>query len=126
MLAMRDKFAPIRRSDGYALTEERLNWHLENWRIWVSSSWDAELAYTVSHGTSYSVDFDDLCAEMDRRAAMTTKACIDDLSPCESCAIFNKLCAAVFRLRAQCKEIDGAWYRARWKLAQELYKRGLV
>jgi hypothetical protein len=124
-LQKKDKFAPIKRSDGrYALSDERLDWHLDNFAIWESSSWDAELAYTLTPGFSMSVDFDQMCAEMDRRCAFATKAAIESLTPVESCAVFNKLCKSVFRFYRD--ELDNAWIRARWKLAHDLYRRGMV
>src|SRR5687767_5504296 len=110
MLAQKieNKFAPVKRSDGrYALSEGRLDWHLENWSVWESSNWDAELAYTLSPGYSMSVDFDQMCAEMDRRCAHTVKAAIESLTPVESCAVFNKLQKAVFRFYRE--ELDNAW-----------------
>lgn len=120
----KDKFAPIRRQDGkYALSEERLDWHLDNWSVWESSAWDAELAYTMTPGYSMSVDFDQMCAEMDRRCAETTKAAIESLTPVEQCAVFNRLCKAVFRFR---DDPHNAWIRARWRLAYDLCKRGMV
>ena len=123
-LKKQDKFAPVKRSDGkYALSEERLDWQLENWAVWESSAWDAELAYTLTPGYSMSVDFDQMCAEMDRRCAHTTKAAIESLSPVEQCAVFNRLCKAVFRFR---EDPHQAWIRARWKLAYDLYRRGMV
>lgn len=124
-LQKQDKFAPIRRSDGkYALSTERLDWHLDNYAVWESSSWDAELAYTLTPGYSMSVDFDQMCAEMDRRCAQTTKAAIESLTPVEQCAVFNKLLKAVFRFHRD--DLDNAWVRARWKLAYDLCKRGMV
>lgn len=119
-----DKFAPIRRHDGlYSLSSDRLDWHLENWAVWESSNWDAELAYTLSSGYSMSVDFDQMCAEMDRRCAYATKAAIESLTPVEQCAVFNRLVAAVFRFR---EDRQAAWVRARYRLARELYLRGIV
>lgn len=119
-----DKFAPVKRSDGYALSDARLDWHLENWAVWESSNWDAELAYTLSPGYSMSVDFDQMCAEMDRRCAHATKAAIDSLTPVEACAVFNRLLRAVFRFQRE--DPHKAWIRARWRLAQSLYRRGMV
>lgn len=120
----KDKFAPVKRSDGkYALSEDRLDWQLENWVVWESAKWDAELAYTLTPGYSMSVDFDQMCAEMDRRCAQTTKAAIESLTPVEQCAVFNKLCKAVFRFR---EDPIKAWIRARWRLAHDLYRRGMV
>ena len=120
-----DKFAPVKRSDGkYALSEDRLNWHLDNWAAWESSAWDAELAYTLTPGYSMSVDFDQMCAEMDRRCAYTAKAAIESLSPVEQCAVFNKLLKAVFRFPRE--DSHQTWIRARWRLAHDLYKRGMV
>lgn len=125
LLAMQaDKFAPILRHDGKrALSDDRLNWQLENWAVWESAKWDAELAYTLSAGQSASVDFDEMCAEMDRRCAYITKAALESLSPIEQCAIFNKMLASVFRFR---EDPQAVWLRARWKLANDLYRRGLV
>lgn len=124
MLAVQhDKFAPIRRQDGLALSEDRLDWQLENWAIWESAEWDAELAYTLSPGHSMSVDFDQMCAEMDRRCAQTTKAAIESLTPVEQCAVFNRLLKSVFRFRG---DPQGHWLTARWKLAKDLYRRGMV
>jgi hypothetical protein len=124
MSAQPDKFAPIRRHDGsYALSDQRLDWHLENWAVWETSDWDAELAYTLSPGYSMSVDFDQMCAEMDRRCAYATKAAIEGLVPSEQCAVYNKLVGAVFRFR---DDPHAAWIRARWLLAKDLYRRGMV
>jgi hypothetical protein len=123
-LEKKDKFAPIKRADGrYALSEERLDWHLENWAVWESASWDAELAYTISPGHSMSVDFDQMCAEMDRNCAFATKAAIESLPSIEQCAVFNKLVRAVFRFPGR---PDNPWASARWKLAYDLYRRGMV
>lgn len=123
-LQKKDKFAPIKRADGkYVLSEERLDWHLENWAVWESATWDAELAYTLTPGFSMSVDFDQMCAEMDRNCAVATKAAIESLTPVEACAVFNKLCKAVFRFR---DDPHNAWIRARWRLAHDLYRRGMV
>lgn len=120
-----DKFAPIKRSDGkFALSDDRLDWHLDNWAVWEASSWDAELAYTLTPGYSMSVDFDQMCAEMDRRCAYATKAAIESLPPVEACAVFNKLCKAVFRFHRE--DLTNAWVRARWTLAHTLYRRGMV
>ena len=120
-----DKFTPIRRHDGkWALREERLNWQLENWAVWESAKWDAELAYTLSAGCSSSVDFDQMCAEMDKRCAGITAAAIHSLSIVEQCAVLNKILAAVFRFERE--DAQAAWLRARWILAHDLYKRGLV
>jgi hypothetical protein len=125
-LQKQDKFAPVKRSDGkYALSEERLDWQLENWCVWESAAWDAELAYTLTPGHSMSVDFDQMCAEMDRRCAHTVKAAIESLTPVEQCAVFNKLCKAVFRFRDE-HDPHQAWIRARWRLAHDLYRRGMV
>lgn len=119
-----DKYEPIRRHDGKrALSDDRLNWQLENWAVWESANWDAELAYTLSPGYSASVDFDEMCAEMDRRCAYIVKAAIESLSAVEQCAVFNKMLAAVFRFR---EDPLGVWLRSRWKLAHDLYRRGLV
>ena len=123
-LQKQDKFAPVKRSDGkYALSEERLDWQLDNWAVWESSAWDAELAYTLTPGYSMSVDFDQMCAEMDRRCANVAKAAIESLTPVEQCAVFNKLCRAVFRFREDPHQV---WIRARWRLAHDLYRRGMV
>lgn len=120
-----DKFSPVKRSDGhYSLSEERLDWHLENWAVWESSRWDAELAYEVSQGYSMSVDFDEMCAEMDRRCASITGAAIASLTPVERGVVCNKLIGAVFRFPRENEA--NAWARARWLLARDLYRRGLV
>lgn len=122
--AQPDKFAAIRLYDGtYGLNDERLDWQLENWARWECSGWDAELAFSISEGYSYSQDFDDLCMKMDLECAHKTKAAIESLNPVESCAVFNKLVKSVFRFP---EDIDSAWVRARWKLRKDLYKRGLV
>ena len=124
MSAVADKFAAIRLHDGsYGLADERLAWHLDNWATWESSNWDAELAYSLSKGYSYSQDFDDLCMKMDRECAYKTKAAIDSLTPVESCAVFNKMVRSVFRFP---EDLDSAWVRARWRLRKDLYRRGLV
>jgi hypothetical protein len=70
-----------------------------------------------------SVDFDQMCAEMDRRCAYATKAAIESLDQVEQCAVFNRLVKAVFRFRDDPHQV---WIRARWKLAYDLYKRGMV
>lgn len=126
ILAMEiDKFAAVRRHDGkYALSDERLNWQLDNWSVWESANWDAELAYTLSQGSSGSIDFDTMCAEMDRRCAHITRAAIHSLTPVEQCAVHNKLLASVFRFPRE--SADAVWLRARWLLAHDLYRRGLV
>lgn len=122
--AVVDKFAPERLADGsYGLSDERLNWHLENWGTWESSKWDAELAYTLSAGYSYGKDFDELCMDMDRECAYKTKAAIDSLTPAESCAVFNKIVRSVFRFP---EDMESCWTRARWLLRKDLYRRGLV
>jgi hypothetical protein len=119
-----DRFAPVRRTDGYALSEERLSWHLENWAVMESARWDAELAYELSQGYSMSVDFEEMCAEMDRRCAEVTAAAMLSLTPVERAAVCNKLIKAVFRFPRESQQ--NAWVRARWKLARDLYRRGLV
>jgi hypothetical protein len=123
-MAVQDKFAPVKRTDGYALTDARLDWHLENWAVWESSRWDAELAFEVSQGVSSSVDFEEMCAEMDRRCAAVTAAAIASLTPVERAAVCNKFVAAVFRFPRENQQ--NAWIRARWRLAIDLYRRGLV
>lgn len=124
VMAMVDKFAPLKRSDGYALSDDRLDWQLENWAVWESAKWDAELCFEVSQGYSMSIDFDEMCAEMDRRCAMVTAACIADLTPVERAAVCNKLIALVFRFPRA--DQQNAWISARWKLSRELCRRGLV
>lgn len=119
-----DKFAPVKRVDGYALTNDRLDWHLENWACWERSKWDAEHGFEVSRGYSMSVDFDEMCAEMDRRCAEATGAVIAGLTPVERSAVLNKLLASVFSFPREDK--NNAWVRARWKLARGLYLRGIV
>jgi hypothetical protein len=119
-----DKFAPVKRSDGYALTEDRLDWHLANWAAWECARWDAELAYEVSQGSSSSVDFEEMCNAMDRQCAAITAAGIASLSEIERGAVVNKLIAAVFRFPRG--DLVNAWARARWRLARDLYIRGLV
>lgn len=122
--AVVDKFAAVKMYGGaYGLSEERLDWHLENWARWESSRWDAELMYTLSEGQSSSKDFEQMCMEMDQNHALTTKAAIESLTPVESCAVFCKLIRSVFRFR---DDLEGTWQRARWKLRRDLYRRGLV
>lgn len=124
MNAQQDKFSAIKLPDGaYGLSDERLDWHLENWARWECSNWDAELAYSLSEGFSYSQDFDDLCMKMDAECAYKTKAAIESLTPVESCAVFNKMIRSVFRFP---EDLDSAWSRARWLLRKDLYRRGLV
>lgn len=120
-----DKFAPIRSHDGRcSLSQERLDWQLANWAAWESANWDAELAYTLTPGYSASMDFDEMCAEMDRRCAHITRAAIHSLTAIEQGAVVNKLIGAVFR---SYRDLLGpAWISARWKLAHDLYRRGLV
>ena len=124
MSAVADRFAAIRLHDGsYGLSDERLDWQLENWARWESSNWDAELAFCLSQGYSYSQDFDDLCMKMDQECAYKTKAAIESLTPVESCAVFNKMVKSVFRFP---EDLNHAWTRARWLLRKDLYRRGLV
>lgn len=119
-----DKFAPVRRHDGkFTLSDGRLDWQLDNWAIWQSAAWDAELAYTLTQGFSGSIDFDEMCAEMDRRCAFITKAAIESLTVVEQSAVFNKVLASVFRFR---EDPQAVWLRARWILGYDLYRRGLV
>jgi len=119
-----DKFAPVKRADGYALSEERLDWHLANWAQLDRARWDAEHGFEVSRGYSMSVDFDEMCADMDRRCAEATGAAIAGLTPVERAAVMNKLLAMVFRFPREDKQ--NAWVRARWRLARGLYLRGIV
>lgn len=119
-----DKFAPIRLHDGtYGLSEDRLDWHLENWTRWESARWDAELMVTMSEGHSSTKDFEQMCMEMDQNHAQITKAAIESLTPVESSSVFCKLVRSVFRFR---DSIDEVWMRARWRLRKDLYRRGLV
>jgi hypothetical protein len=125
MATQADKFAPVRRADGsLGLTDERLDWHLDNLARWESAGWDAELAYTVSNATSGGVrDFSDACADVDRWSANETLLAMKGLAPVESAAIFNRIFHTVFRFR---EDADAAWRRARDKLAHWLHRRGLV
>lgn len=118
-----DKFAPVRREDGsLGLTDDRLDWHLDNLARW-ESPWDAELAYTISNATSTVRDFDEVCADMDRWCADETRLAIRGLTPVEAAAVFNKIFATVFRFS---EDPEVVWRRARSRLAQALYRRGLV
>lgn len=124
MAVQADKFAPVKRADGYALSDVRLDWQLENWAVWEESNWDAETGFDVSQGVSMSVDFEEMCAQMDRQCAAITGAAIAGLTPVERAAVMNRLIAAVFRFPRE--DQQNAWIRARWRLARDLYIRGLV
>lgn len=103
------------------MTDERLEWHLQNWAHWMRDP-ELKLYYPPRSKHMYSnasQDFDAMVAAVDERCAKAVDALLDGLPVGQQCAINNKYLGAVFR--AQRFDLDGALI-----LAKDVLKFGLI
>lgn len=81
--------------------DNRLAFHLENWRDWMRSGGTRELK-GPDHaagcvGGGYNNDFDSMCITADRQSAEIMDAMIQSLTAVQQAAIHHRYLHAVFR-----------------------------
>lgn len=104
------------------LSDERLDWHLENWTRWMKSG-----GVSLGYARMYQVgrmDFEAMCHAVDRWAARVVDAAIDSLAPADRAAVYHRHLAAIFRFPRE--SVDAVYRRARERLKIDLSRRGLV
>ena len=104
--------------------DDRLEWHLLNWRDWMRSGEHvAKYPHTAAGcvGGGYTSDFEDMVASADRRCAAIMDALIGDLTPGQQCAIHHVYLRSVWRFR----DLDAVLERAKTELRAGMSKRGL-
>ncbi len=108
--------------------DDRLAFHLENWRDWMRSMGMKELRLPSGAagcvGGGYSNSFDEMCQAADRNAAEIMDAMIESLVPVQQAAIHHRYLRAVFRFpRGNYEQqLDAAFT----KLRAGMSGRGLV
>jgi hypothetical protein len=83
------------------MIDDRLAWHLENWRKWMRSGALKGLGAPGKScgfvGGGYNNDFDSMCEIADDRAAEAMDAMIDSLPPVQQGAVHHRHLHAVYR-----------------------------
>ena len=82
------------------MTDDRLEWHLLNWQLWMHSGHGVEGLPRSSVGLSSGggqAAFDDLADASERRVAAACNAIIESLAPAPAAAIYNRYLHAVYR-----------------------------
>lgn len=109
----------------YSLPEEspdqRLDFHLDNWKRWMKSDVITDGLPNRGAGCiggGYSRDVDDMLSTLDIRCAMATDALIRDLTAPQQAAIHHAYLRAAYRFRDFGKTLEGA--RRALKSALEL------
>lgn len=82
-----------------SMTDERLEWHLWNWRTWMYSGKTVE-GYPMASAGLRSIgqsDFDDMAEASDIRCARACNAIVEGLPPAQAAAVYRKWLHAVYR-----------------------------
>ncbi len=84
-----------------AVIDDRLAWHLENWRDFMRSGGTRELKAPATSsgfvGGGYNNSFDDMVLYADRRSAEIMDALVCSLPPVQQAAVHHRYLHAVFR-----------------------------
>ncbi|MDE1828534.1 MAG: hypothetical protein KGH65_05230 [Candidatus Micrarchaeota archaeon] len=81
------------------MTDERLEWHCENWARWMRSG-ESVTGYPKAAIGLRSVGqshFDDMAEASDKRCAIACNAIIEGLAPAQAAALYRQYLWAVFR-----------------------------
>lgn len=108
------------------MSENRLEWHFDNWRRWmrkddVTDGAPGKAAGCVGGG--YSQSFDDMVDAADVRCARILDALVNSLSPIERSAVYHEYLYAVWRAREDV--LEQSLFRARVRVAEWLVCRGV-
>lgn len=112
------------------MTEDRLDWHLENWAYWQADG-DHDFGRTypsrasggfVSRG---SQDFDTMVRRADRACSKAIDAILEGCTPVERSAVAHFHLAAVFRFPHVGLGAELAYKSAREKIKRGLLARGI-
>lgn len=128
----------VRKVDG-GMTEQRLDWHLENWAEWqqrdrVGTGHNRRASGGMISGSHYGRPFDEMVQAADAKCAAAVEALLDGCSPAERCAVHHRYLAAVFRWRGIDPILDpvkalalseAPYQRARTIIRNGLLKRGI-
>lgn len=109
------------------MTDERLAWHLHNWRQWHLES-DRELAgdYPASVGLfTPPRDWDDRLAASDARCAEAIETIVGDMQPAERAAVHHRHLAAVWRFARSDWSLERCYENALLRIRIGLIARGI-
>jgi hypothetical protein len=119
----------VRKGDG-GMTEQRLDWHLENWAEWHfrhnKVGYGAPSRAGSGLGRSHRTTFEDMVESADTRCAEAVEASVDDLTPIERFAVHHVHLAAVYRFPREARGHQEAYERARAKIKRGLGSRSIL
>jgi len=91
----------MNQSETECVVDDRLAWHLDNWRKWMHSGALKGLGAPGKScgfvGGGYNNDFDSMCITADRQSAEIMDAMIQSLTAVQQAAIHHRYLHAVFR-----------------------------
>lgn len=116
-------------AQGAPVTDDRLDWHLENWAFWQRAPDNISRGYpgaaSSGIGVSRRSHLDSMIDAADARCARVVDSIVGELSPVQRAAVNHYHLDAVFRFPRVGMGAERAYARARETIAYHLTRRGI-